>query len=147
MKGALDLRFSTGLYLPSAEAAGSVRLQASRNATQWIDVPFAVAPEAGWSCPMTAFYIAEDVTQLWFRLSTGADGVRIDDPALVEGAEAAGEVLERGGELAAPEGLECAIAERSLTFSWDAVRNAKSYDYELYTKPVSYTHLTLPTIA
>lgn len=59
-------------------------MQASRNATQWIDVPFAVAPEAGWSCPMTAFYIAEDVTQLWFRLSTGADGVRIDDPALVE---------------------------------------------------------------
>lgn len=134
VKGALDLRFSTGLYLPSAEAAGSVRLQASRNATQWIDVPFAVAPEAGWSCPMTAFYIAEDVTQLWFRLSTGADGVRIDDPALVEGEEAEGELLELGGELAAPEGLECAIAERSLTFSWDAVRNAKSYDYELYTK-------------
>lgn len=128
VKGALDLRFSTGLYLPSAEAAGSVRLQASRNATQWIDVPFAVAPEAGWSCPMTAFYIAEDVTQLWFRLSTGADGVRIDDPALVEGEEAEGELLELGGELAAPEGLECVIAERSLTFSWDAVRNAKSYD-------------------
>ena len=83
---------------------------------------------------MTAFYIAEDVTQLWFRLSTGADGVRIDDPALVEGEEAEGELLELGGELAAPEGLECAIAERSLTFSWDAVRNAKSYDYELYTK-------------
>ena len=33
VKGALDLRFSTGFYLPSAEAAGSVRLQASRNAT------------------------------------------------------------------------------------------------------------------
>ena len=77
---------------------------------------------------VTAFYIAEDVTQLWFRLSTGADGVRIDDPALVEGEEAEGELLELGGELAAPEGLECAIAERSLTFSWDAVRNAKSYD-------------------
>lgn len=54
---------------------------------------------------MTAFYIAEDVTQLWFRLSTGADGVRIDDPALVEGEEAEGELLELGGELAAPEGL------------------------------------------
>ena len=52
--------------------------------------------------------------------------MRIDDPALVEGEEAEGELLELGGELAAPEGLECAIAERSLTFSWDAVRNAKA---------------------